>query len=134
MRLTAENKVTIKHILKRGMLIKKVYPKGYAKEASNKIEIPKELVNIEAWKQQAFVYALSRTTIGLAPRKTVEWNSNAFFQDTVCIAKSDEKIVLELPTQLAEFYQLVNSEISLSSVGDLVFVTVESVLPVVTQE
>ncbi len=46
------------------------------------------------------------------------------------VKKSPEGVTLKLSERLAGFYQLDNSEISLSAVGDLVFVTVETVLPV----
>ena len=46
------------------------------------------------------------------------------------IRKSSENIVLKIPERLADFYQLANSETSLSAIGGLIFVTVESILPV----
>lgn len=129
-RLITEGKASIKHHLKRGMMVKKVYPVNYDKKATSQIEIPKEMVNLDVWRQQAFIYALSRSTIGVAPRKTGEWEDKAFSQEVVIIRKDSEKVVLELSNRFAQFYQLENSEISLSAVGDLVFVTVESILPV----
>jgi hypothetical protein len=52
------------------------------------------------------------------------------FQRVCFFRKGVESEILGLPKRVGDFYQLGNSEISLSAVGDLVFVTVESVLPV----
>jgi len=46
----------------------------------------------------------------------------------VPIKKKGESIVLKIPERLADFYQLSNSETSLSAIGDLILVTVESIL------
>jgi hypothetical protein len=129
-RLTAEGKVAIRHNLKKGMLIKTVYPKEFEKRLTNQIQIPQEMANLDLWGEKAFVYALSRSTIGIAPQETDEWNEKAFSRQTVPIIKSSESVVLKIPDRLANFYQLSNSETSLSAIGDLIFVTVESILPV----
>lgn len=129
-RLTAEGKAAIKHNLKKGMLIKAVYPTDFVKRPANQIEIPREMANLDLWREKAFVYALSRSTIGIAYQETEEWNGKAFSRETVPIRKSSESIVLKIPERLADFYQLSNSEISLSAIGGLIFVTVESILPV----
>lgn len=129
-RLTVEGKVSIKHNLKKGMLIKTVYPSDFEKRAANQIEIPREMANLDLWKEKAFVYALSRSTIGIAHQEINEWSAKAFLKETTAIRKSSENIVLKIPERLADFYQLANSEISLSVIGDFIFVTVESILPV----
>ena len=59
-----------------------------------------------------------------------ECGTKAFSAEYVSVEKNPEGVTLKLPERLAEFYQLDNSEISLSAVVDLVFVTVETVLPV----
>lgn len=128
-RLVAEGEAYVTHNLKRGMLIKLVYPSGFEKKPANLIEIPKELVNAELWMEKAYVYALSRTTIGIAHQEVAEWREKAITKDRVPVRK-DENIVLELPERVVDFYELANSETSLSAVGDLVLVTVETVLPV----
>lgn len=129
-RLIVEGKASVKHNLKRGMLVKTVYPVDFEKKPANLVQIPEELVNCDLWREKAFVYALSRTTIGIAPHEVGEWGVKAFSAEYVSVKKSPEGVTLKLPVRLAEFYQLDNSEISLSAVGDLVFATVETVLPV----
>ncbi len=129
-RLITEGKASIKYYLKRGTLVKKVYPVNHDKVPTRQITIPGAMINLDVWMQQAFVYALSRSTVGIAPRKVEEWDAKAFSKQAVLIGKEAERVVLELPERFAEFYQLKNSEISLSTVGDFVFVTVESILPI----
>jgi len=129
-RLIAEGKVSIKHNLKRGMLIKSIYPADFEKRPTNQVEIPRDMVNFDLWKEKAFVYALSRSTIGITYQETEKWKGKAFSRETVPVRKSSESIVLELPKRVSDFYQLGNAEISLSAIGDLIFVTVESILPV----
>lgn len=129
-RLVAEGKASVKHNLKRGMLVKTVYPAEFDKKQVNLVQIPEEMVNCDLWREKAFVYALSRSTIGIAPHEVGEWGVKAFSAAYVSVEKRPEGVTLKLPERLAEFYQLDNSEINLSAVGDLVFVTVETVLPV----
>lgn len=129
-RLVAEGKASVKHNLKRGMLVKTVYPADFEKKQANLVQIPEEMVNCDLWREKAFVYALSRSTIGIAPHEVGEWGVKAFSAEYVSVEKRPEGVTLKLPERLAEFYQLENSEINLSAVGDLVFVTVETVLPV----
>ena len=129
-RLVAEGKASVKHNLKRGMLVKTVYPTDFDKKQDNLVQIPAELVNCDLWREKAFVYALSRSTIGISPHEVGEWSVKAFSAEYVSVEKRLEGVTLKLPERLAEFYQLDNSEISFSAVGDLVFVTVETVLPV----
>jgi hypothetical protein len=129
-RLVAEGKASVKHNLKRGMLVKTVYPAEFDKKQVNLVQIPEEMVNLDLWREKAFVYALSRSTIGIAPHEVGEWGVKAFSAEYVSVEKKPEGVTLKLPERLAEFYQLDNSEINLSAVGDLVFVTVETVLPV----
>ncbi len=129
-RLTTEGKASIKRYTKRGMIVKKVYPINYEKKSTRQIEIPQEMVSPAVWSQRAFVYALSRSAIGVAPRKIEEWHTKSLSEEVVSIRKDVERVVLELPERFAQFYQLENSEISLSAVGDLIFVVVESILPI----
>jgi hypothetical protein len=129
-RLIVEGRASVKHNLKKGMLVKTVYPADFDKKQDNIVQIPTELVNCDLWREKAFVYALSRSTIGIAPHEVGEWGVKAFSVEYVSIEKRPEAVTLKLPERLAGFYQLENSEISLSAVGDLVFATVETVLPV----
>lgn len=129
-RLLSRGKVSVKHFLQRGMLVKRVYPSEYPVKPHNVLEIPKKIVDYSQWKDTARVYALSRSIIGIAPKEVDEWESKSIFKDYANLQKNEGSIVFALPERFSDFYQLENSEISLSIVGNLVLATVESVLPV----
>ncbi|MBS7632543.1 winged helix-turn-helix domain-containing protein [Candidatus Bathyarchaeota archaeon] len=129
-RLVLRGKASVKHCLRRGMLVKMVFPLEYLVKSPEIVEIPKEMVDYEVWQDSAIVYALSRSTIGISYKEIAEWDKKAFFKECVSIEISDENIVLKLPEKFARFYQLDNSDISLSTIGNCVLVSVESILPV----
>jgi hypothetical protein len=129
-RLVLKGKASVKHCLRRGMLVKMVFPSEYSAKAPEVVEIPKGMVDDEVWQDSAIVYALSRSTIGISHKEIAEWDEEAFFKGRVSIEASDENIVLKLPDKFARFYQLENSDISLSTIGNCVLVSVESILPV----
>jgi len=129
-RLRAEGKASVKHYLQRGMLVKRVYPEKYSVKPRNIMEVPVKLVNGDLWKDNAVVYALSRSTMGVAPEQVEEWDKKAFFKEGANIKKGKATITVTLPERFCDFYQLENSDMSLSVVGNFVLATVESVLPV----
>jgi len=130
-RLSSEGKVQVRHSLRRGMLVKRVYPRRYVPKPHNLIEIPRSMIEEDIWKKMVHVYALSRSTIALSPRRVGEWDKRAFRKEQVSVRKSAKALKVELPNSIADFYQLENSETSLSTTGDLALVTVESTaLPV----
>lgn len=127
-RLTSKRKVEVRHTLRKGTLVKKVYPKGYVSKPRNMVEIPRNMIDDDLWNETVEVYALSRATIGISPRKVEEWDKKAFRREHISIRKSDEALEIRLPSSIADFYQLDNSEISLSTTANLALVTVESTL------
>ncbi len=129
-RLASEGKITVKHCLKRGMLVKTSYPVSMPRKLPNVIEIPKEMIDYDLWKGKAIVYSLSRSTVGIARREMEEWNDKALSKGSVSLKKKDGSAIVELPEKLSDFYQLDNSDVSLSAIGDLVLVTIESIIPV----
>jgi hypothetical protein len=129
-RLLSKGKVLVKHYLQRGMLVKRVYPSEYPVKPRDTLEIPEKMVDRSLWRDVAVVYALSRSTIGIAPKEVEEWERKAFFKDCADIKREKENIIVALPGRFYDFYQLENSEMSLSIVGNFVLATVESVLPV----
>ncbi|MCW4046574.1 MAG: winged helix-turn-helix domain-containing protein [Candidatus Bathyarchaeota archaeon] len=128
-RLCAEGKVSVKHYLQRGMLVKRVYPKEYHVKPGD-IQVPEKMVNRSLWTDSAVVYALSRSTIGVAPEQVEEWDKKALFKDCARITRDKENIVVTMPERFCDFYQLENSDMSVSAIGNFILVTVESVIPV----
>lgn len=128
-RLVNQGKVRVKHYLKKGILFKSVYPSEYVPKPRNIVEIPNDMLE-NTWKERAFVYSLSRSTIGISPRPVDEWDKKTFLREEVSVSKNEESTVITLPDSISEFYQIENSETSLSTVGDLALLTVEPILPV----
>ena len=130
-RLISQGKVQVKHSLRRGILIKRVYPQEYVPRPRNVIEIPLNMIEEDLWKEKIYVYALSRSTVALSSRRIEEWDKRSFRREQISIRKGAEALTVELPNSISEFYQLENSETSLSTTGDFALITVESTaLPV----
>lgn len=129
-RLASKGKVTVRHCIKRGMLVKMVYPADYPADQSDVVRIPKEMIDNNAWENKGILYALSRSTLGVSPKEVKDWDDRALFKQTLSVMREKENVVVKLPERLASFYQLENSELSLSAIGNALLLTVESVLPV----
>lgn len=125
-RLAAEGRVQVKHILRRGNLVKKVYPQHYAAPHPGHIEIPLSMIDRDAWEDTAKVYLLSRSTIGISPERVQEWESKALGKELVPISRTRRSIELELPPSVVDFYQLENSEVTLSTSRNVALIIVES--------
>lgn len=130
-RLISEEKVKVQHFVRRGVLVKKVYPIDYESKPSRLFEIPRELVREDLWTRNVHVYAVSRSTIGLSPVKRREWELRAAIKGEAEVTIAEDMLRVELPESFADFYHLENSETSLSLIGDSAIITVEAtVIPV----
>jgi len=130
-RLISQGKVKVRHIFRKGTLVKEVYPKEHIPKPRDVVKIPRNMIDDDMWNERVEVYALSRSTIGISPRRVEEWDKRAFRREQISIRKSAEALEIKLPSSISDFYQLDNSETSLSTTGDLALVTIESTtLPV----
>jgi DNA-binding MarR family transcriptional regulator len=129
-RLVTMGKLKVKHVLQRGMLLKRIYLNTLTNKPNNIIELPHKMISESLWSKGAFVYALSRSTIGISPEKVEEWESKAILKECLEMERNRDNVLVTLPEKLSNFYQLENSDISLSGLGDIALVTVESILPV----
>ena len=129
-RLASKGKVEVKHLLQRGMLVKRVYPENHLAKPQNIVDVPEEMISKNLWKESAFVYALSRSTIGIAPEENKERAASALLREHADIWKEQDRVVITLPERLSNFYQLQNSDKSLATIGNVAMITVETILPV----
>jgi predicted transcriptional regulator len=130
-RLLKERRIRVRHYIRRGMLVKKMYPAGKETREPNVVEISKEMIAENLWNETVHVYALSRSSIGLSATKNEEWEKRAFWKGDTKIGESQKKLIVRLPDDLADFYRLENSETSLSANDDFALLTVEStIIPV----
>ena len=128
-RLISRGKLKVQHCVRRAVLVKKVFLADYSAKPGV-FEIPKKMVDESLWKKSVSVYALSRTTIGLSSTKMEDWEKLAVKKQEVPINRDVNSLVIELPQFFVDFYQLENSETTLSTVGDSGLITVESTIPV----
>lgn len=130
-RLLKAGKVRVEHSLRRGILIKKVFGIRYRPKPKDLVEIPMDIIDEELWEKTIKVYALSRSTIGISSLEREEWDKRSLAKEEIKIKKEHKKFKFRLPKKLSEFYELENSETSLSALNDLALLTVEStILPV----
>lgn len=129
-RLISQGKADVRHHLRRSLLVKKVYPLRYVPKPPNIIELPMNMIEVNLWRDTVYVYALSRSTIAFSPVSVAEWEERALIKEKIAIAKTEDTLQIELPNFLSDFYQLENSETSLSTTARFAIATVESILPV----
>ena len=129
-RLLKEGRIRVQHCIRRGMLIKKVYPMEEEARTPNTIEIPKEMIAEDMWKDTVRVYSLSRSSIAISATKIEEWEKKAFWKRDIHARANEKKLIVRLPDHLSDFYRLENSETSLSTSDEFALVTVESIVPV----
>lgn len=129
-RLVSRGKAEVHHHIRRGVVVKNIYPLEYISKPYDVIEIPINMIDLDSWKKTVHVYALSRSTIGLSPRRVDEWEKRALQKEKLAIERVNEQLRIRLPISLCDFYQLENSETSLSTTEDLAILTVEPILPV----
>jgi hypothetical protein len=127
-RLLKKGKVRVEHVIRRRALIKRVYPADKKVRPPNMIEIPKEEIAENMWKDEVFLYSLSRSSVAISATKFEEWEEKAFWKGTAAVKNENGKLLIELPEKLSSFYRLENSEISLSTSDDFALVTVESTI------
>lgn len=93
------------------------------------VSIDKQILFIpQMWNvEKLYIYALSRSCIGISPKEIVEWKVNALhWEETDCV-HTPKTIKFKLPDILYNFYSLVQPEMkySLSGNGDVVLMILE---------
>jgi len=130
-RLVKAGKVKVEYTLRKGALIKKVSAINYHVKPRDLVAIPRNAIDERLWQKSVRVYALSRSTIGISPHEIEEWEKRALRKEKLTIEKNPKEFEVKLSDKLSEFYELGNSETSLSVADGLAMLTIEStVLPV----
>lgn len=127
-RLLKKGNVRVQHCIRRGMLVKKLYPSEEEIRTPNTIEIPKEMIAEDVWKDRVRVYSLSRSSIAISATENEEWEKRAFWKEDISVEEHEKKLIVRLPDHLSDFYRLENSETSLSTRDEFALVTVESTI------
>jgi hypothetical protein len=105
-RLFNQNLITIKGLERNGRTVNLIYPKDTTPQ--DVIEVKAEYLCFEngEWQDQAYVYALDSTTIGITGRDVPEWREYAAFTAIISIKRQSDMIVLKLPPKFKTFYQI----------------------------
>jgi hypothetical protein len=127
-RLLKKGSVRVEHVIRRRALVKRVYPAETKIRSPNIIEISKEEIAENLWRDKVFIYSLSRSSIGISATKSEEWAEKAFWKGSAKIEDENGKLLVRLPKEISSFYILENSEISLSTNDDFALLTVESTI------
>jgi len=104
-RLLKSKKIYIKALDECGRIHHFVYP--FMNEPPTRIEIPSNLISAgnPTW-QEAHIYGLDNTTIGVAGEKIVGWEEKAWKKSVIPTRNDKSKISFDLPEEFCIFYQL----------------------------
>ncbi len=122
-RLVNETQILIKSTQRNGRLVNLIYPKDC--KPQDLIEVPSNLLHSEngEWQNQAYVYALDSTTIGVAGSEIPEWKESACFNGTTLI-KKQEKITFQIPQKFVTFYNLKRKHKVVTLNGNTLLITI----------
>jgi len=130
-RLKRNDEVEFQYVLKEGRLTKEVYPKGFSPEPRKEIVLDLELMKSpEKWKEEAILYALDRTTMGISAEQIEEWDSASPIMEKVRIQKNENNLVIPVPEKLSEFCLWENSSYETSITGNQVLVVFKTRIPI----
>jgi len=130
-RLLNSNEVFIKIIERNGRRVNLVYP--IDQKPSNIIEVPSDLLRAQnpVWSNEAFIYALDNTTIGISGEELPDWNEISCFSSRIPVYKektrkrvNEKKISLVIPEKFMKFYHLEKKHRTISVSGNNILVTI----------
>ena len=130
-RLLQMDKVLVNHFIRNGILVKRVSTQEISSYNYNQIEITKDLLEKKIWKEEVYVYALSRSAIGISPYERENWKKRAPMQDKLFVKFIDNNMIMDLPEYFVNFYELPNSQLDISGNKDQILLSVQAtIIPV----
>lgn len=123
-RLLMQKEIFIRVIERNGRRVNLIYPKE--QKPSNLIEVPVELLKTEnpLWDQNAFIYALDSSTIGISGREIHEWKEVSCFLEKIPLKKEKDKIKLDIPDKFLRFYNIERKHRIVSLNGNNILITI----------
>lgn len=123
-RLVNQKEIFIEIVERNGRRLNLVYPRE--KKPSQILEIPIGLLKTgnPLWDQDAFIYALDSSTIGISGKEMPEWKEISCFQETIPLKKEKERIELCIPEGFLRFYNMARKHRSISVNGNNILITI----------
>ncbi len=123
-RLHEKGLVKVECFIKAGRRVKLVSAVDY-ESYPDLYSVPEDILDSASWKDQAFVYGLDRLTIGVSGKSVPEWDAATVLKSKVPVKRMAKSLVFRLPKKFVDFYALGKSIVTLSTVKDVVLLTVE---------
>jgi len=123
-RLHEKGLVKVECFIKAGRRVKLVSAIDY-RPSFNVFTIPKDILENALWKDAAYVYGLDRLTIGVSGKPVAEWEETAELKSKAPLKEIDDNLVFQLPKDFVQFYALEKSIVTLSTVKDVVLLSIE---------
>jgi hypothetical protein len=127
-RLFNQNLITIKGLERNGRTVNLIYPKDT--KPQDIIEVKADYLTYEngEWQNQAYVYALDSTTIGITGTEIPEWKEYAAFTAVIPIKRQNDMLILQLPEKFKTFYQITRKHRVAGLSSNTILVTVSGTL------
>jgi hypothetical protein len=123
-RLHKKGRVKVECFIKAGRRVKLISAVEY-KPSPDIFSVAKDILDNASWKDNAYVYGLDRLTIGVSGKPVPEWDETAVLKSKVPVKEMEENLIFQLPKKFVGFYALGKSIVTLSTVKDVVLLTVE---------
>jgi hypothetical protein len=123
-RLHEKGLIKVECFIKAGRRVKLVSAVDY-EFSPDLYSVPQDILDSASWKDRALVYGLDRLTIGVSGKPVPEWDAAAVLKSKVPVKRVKENLIFRLPKKFVDFYALGKSIVTLSTVKDVVLLTVE---------
>lgn len=123
-RLEDKREIQVQYYRRNRGLVKKIKLINEIDHQYDEISFPLKSLNKKLWKEKAFFCALSRSAIKITPEENIIDDCILVKEST--IKKVDKNILVKIPEAFVNFYELPNSEIDVSGIGNELFLTIDS--------
>jgi len=121
-RLLNMRKIRVEALERNGRRTNLVFPK--TKKDPCLIEVPTNLLGNPSFSNEAFLYALDSTTIGISDGTDADWKREACFMEKTNLKRDERKVSLKLSERFRRFYRLDEKHKAVTVSGDNILVTV----------
>lgn len=127
-RLINSKRVLVNAVERDGRRVNLVYPRST--RPHDVVEIPVSLLKLAnpVWKDDAFIYALDSTTVGITGTRNPEWEKLACFAEEVKLNPEGKRFLVKLPRQFMDFYHLESKHVTKTINSNNVLLTIDGQL------